>query len=634
MTNRPILIIVLLLLSFCAQASSHQTTSAMSDSLLPVEHAFQLSVKPTNTDSIIAHWQIAPGYYLYKGRFKFIIKGPKEGKLGLISMPKGIKEKDEILGNYTIYKNNVSIAIPVLNPTKEPLQLLVKYQGCAEQGFCYPPQTKLVTITNSIPFTLTASHKIAQPDITVSDYNPASKTKAKTETNGSEQTEALSILQNSDGLIALLLFFGFGLLLAFTPCVLPMIPILSGIIVGHGKKIATGKAFCLSLAYVLGMSLSFAVAGLMIGLLGDNIQAAMQQPWVLLLFSLVFVLLALSLFGFYELKLPASWQQKVRHLSDKQHAGHYFSVALMGALSSLIVSPCVSAPLVGALAYIGNTGNALFGGAALFFMGLGMGTPLLIIGTSFGKLLPKAGRWMKTVSNFFGVVMLAVAIWMLERIIPGPLSLLLWAALFIVSAIYMGALGKIGGIGRATNSIKSNWDKLWQGVGIILLTYGVLLIIGAALGNSDLFQPLTLHQLNGRFLKTDAVKTGGASVKNQLTFIAVKTVADVENKIDSAKKVGKPVMLDFSADWCISCKELERRTFSNPKVRAVLAKFVLLRADVTANDIADRVLQKHYKIIGPPTILFFDKKGEEIKDARVIGFVNAEAFLGRLRGMS
>lgn len=574
---------------------------AVAEKPLSANNAFHLTLVPTKTDSVLAQWTIAPGYYLYKDRFKIRIRSPQGAKVGFLSLPKGIEKNNTILGKHFVYKDRVSIAIPLMNPTKKPLSFIIKYQGCAEWGFCYSPQTKLVTIKNS--------NAPKADDISIIDYQATLSTTAPQ----SLQREATKILQEQSFAFSWILFFGFGLLLAFTPCVLPMIPILSGIIVGHEKNITTRKAFCLSLAYVIGMSISFAAAGLVVGFLGSNVQAAMQQPWVLILFSVFFILLSLSLFGFYELRLPTRWQQKIAGLSKKQQVGHYFSAAIMGALSTLIVSPCVSAPLVGALAYIGNTGSAVLGGTALFFMGLGMGAPLLIIGASFGKILPKIGRWMNTVELFFGFVMLGVAILLLQRIIPGSLSLFLWACLLIVSSIYLGGLSKRS---------ESGWGKLWQGFGVILLTYGVLLIIGSAMGNSNFFKPL-----EGFFIPENSKPI----LSHKLDFKSVKSISDIEQEIGRAKKEGQPVMLDFYASWCVACNELDRNLFSESKVQSALTDYRLLRADLTKNDAVDKALKVHFGVLGPPTIIFFNKKGEQIKRARIIGEINVTDFLQHIK---
>lgn len=596
---------------------SFNLSFGMEQKPIPLEQAFKFSVEPTNTDSVLANWQIEPGYYLYKDRFGFEVLSPKDADIGLIIKPRGIEQYDKILGKHYVYENQLSLSIPILNPTNQPMELLVHYQGCAKWGFCYPPVTKLVTIDNR-------THLTAN-DIKVTNYKATLSTKAKSPTASkqtenvdfqSEQSIAENILVKKNWGIALILFFGFGVLLAFTPCVLPMVPILSGIIVGQGKDLKTKHAFGLSLSYVLGMAIAFAIAGLIIGLIGSSIQAALQTPWVLIIFSLIFVLLALSLFGFYNLQLPQSLQQKVSNLSNKRSSGSYIGVAIMGILSTLIVSPCVSAPLVGALAYIANTGNAIFGGLALFSMGLGMGLPLLIVGTSFGKILPKAGHWMNSIKNFFGVLLLGVAIWMLERILPGPFVLMLWALLAIVSSIYMGAL----------NPTKENgWSKLWKGLGLALLLYGFLLLIGASMGNNNPFRPLEFNkQMNGIFSPT---LTSNETVQKH-NFIQVRSISDLEQQL--AKHKGQLIMLDFYADWCVACKEMEINTFNNPMVGKALQNFVLLQADVTENNAADQALEKKYGVVAPPTILFFNKNGEEISSARVIGEMGAKDFLSHL----
>lgn len=574
---------------------------------IPAEQAFEFSVRPTNTDSVLAIWNIMPGYYLYKDRFAFDILSPKAALLGEIVMPKGIEKDDQILGKHYVYETRLRLSIPTINSSQQPLQLLVHYQGCAVWGFCYPPVTKLVTILNK-------EHLTAN-DIQIKDYeNPAAAVAASTaaaQTTATNQNRESEILQNKNSLLALLIFFGFGLLLAFTPCVLPMIPILSSIIVGQGQSMSTKHAFGLSLSYVLGMAVAFAVAGLIVGLLGNSVQAALQTPWVLILFSLLFVILALSLFGFYELRLPQVWQQKINLLNNKQKSGRYLSVALMGALSTLIVSPCVSAPLVGALIYIGNTGNALFGGLALFALGLGMGFPLLIIGTSFGKFLPRSGGWMEDVKIFFGILMLGVAIWILDRIVPAYVTLALWGVLAIIAAVFIGAFSPVK---------ESSFSKLCKGIGLALFVYGAVLLVGGSMGNTDFFQPIKSQ---------GALSSTGRQSTNALNFQPVKSIADVDAALQQNQ--GKLVMLDFYADWCVSCKEMDAYTFSNSEVKTALKNIVLLRANVTPNDATDKALEKKYGVIAPPTILFFDKNGSEIQSARIIGEMNAAKFVMHLQ---
>jgi len=385
-----------------------------------------------------------------------------------------------------------------------------------------------------------------------------------------------------------------------------MIPILSSIIVGQGTSITTRRAFTLSLVYVLAMALTYTVAGVVAGLFGANLQATFQNPWILGAFAAVFVALALSMFGFFELQLPSSLQSRITALSNRQQGGNLTGVAVMGLLSALIVGPCVAPPLMGALIYIGQTGDAMLGGAALFALSLGMGAPLLAVGVSAGKFLPRAGGWMDTVKAVFGVLMLAVAVWMLERILPAAVTMVLWALLFIVPAVYMGALDPI--------AKKGGWQKLWKGLGVVLLVYGALLLIGTASGGRDPLAPLDHLRFAG----------GGTAAQAHLQFKTIKTAADLDRELAAAG--GRPVLLDFYADWCVSCKEFEKYTFSDPDVIAALQGTVLLQADVTANDDADQALLRRFGLIGPPAILFFDTAGEERKNYRVVGFMKPEQF--------
>ncbi len=399
-----------------------------------------------------------------------------------------------------------------------------------------------------------------------------------------------------------------------------MIPILSGIIVGQGPKITTSKAFSLSLFYVLAMALTYAVLGVIAGSFYFNLQAAFQNVWVISLFSLVFVILALSMFGFYEFQLPAAIQTRLTSASNSQQRGTLQGAALMGALSAIIVGPCVAPPLAGALLYISQTGNALLGGLALFAMGLGFGVPLLLIGSSAGSLLPKAGVWMDTIKQVFGVIMLAVAVWFMERVLAAEVALLLWATLMIVSAVYMGALDRLDS--------NSGWPKLWKGLGLILFVYGVILVIGAASGGNNIYKPL--HGLSGM---TGSVQSG----QEQINFKTIKSLSDLNREITTATEQEKFVLLDFYADWCVVCKEMEAYTFSNDKVLPLLNNFVLLQADVTKNDELDRELLKEFDIFGPPAILFFDNDGKERQSYRVVGFVKATEFanhLNEVRGLT
>lgn len=424
-----------------------------------------------------------------------------------------------------------------------------------------------------------------------------------------EQDRIAQTLASGHTWVTLLSFFGFGLLLAFTPCVFPMVPILSGLIVGHGATLSTARAFALSLAYVLAMALTYTAAGVFAGLFGSNLQAVFQNPWVLGTFSALFVVLALSLFGFYELQVPSWLQGKLTELSNRQRSGTLLGAAIMGLLSALIVGPCVAAPLAAALIYIGKSGDALLGGSALFMLSMGMGAPLLVLGTSAGKLLPKAGAWMHTVKSVFGVLLLAVAIWMLERVLPMALTLVLWAALLIVSGVYMGALDRL-------LPDASGWRKFWKGIGLVIVLYGALLLVGAAGGGGDVLRPLHGLQLAGA--STQSTRT------HSLPFTRIKSIADLNNALAAAR--GKAVMLDFYADWCVSCKEMEKYTFNNSGVQQLLSERVLLQADVTANDAEDRALLQHFGLIGPPSILFFSPEGHECATRRVMGYLDPEQF--------
>ncbi|MFY9975538.1 MAG: protein-disulfide reductase DsbD, partial [Chromatiaceae bacterium] len=431
----------------------------------------------------------------------------------------------------------------------------------------------------------------------------------------SEQDRIAEVLRGGNLWLILAAFFGFGLLLAFTPCVFPMIPILSGIIAGQGPAITTRRAFTLSVVYVLAMALTYTVAGVLAGLFGANLQAAFQNPWILSAFALVFVALALSMFGFYDLQLPSSLQSKLADISNRQEGGTLIGVAIMGLLSALIVGPCVAPPLFGALIYISQTGDAVLGGAALFALSLGMGAPLIAIGTSAGKLLPRAGAWMDAVKAVFGVLLLAVAVLLLERILLPSVTMLLWGLLLICSAVYLGALTQ-------PNPGASGWSKLWKGLGIFLLIYGALMLVGAAAGGKDTLQPL-------RGIGVGGAPGGDAA---HAAFKRVKTVADLDPELAAATASGKPVMLDFYADWCVACKEMERYTFSDPTVIAEMSRFVLLQADVTANDAEDQALmQGRFGIPGPPALLFFGPSGEELRNYRLVGFTPAAQFAEHLR---
>jgi thiol:disulfide interchange protein DsbD len=571
---------------------------AQEDEVLDPDVAFRLSADALDGNTLLARWEIAPKHYLYRDKFSFQLTDADGVALGDPTIPAGEEKDDEFFGRIQVFHDGVEVQVPVVREkaAAQRLQLVVGYQGCAEAGICYPPQKK--TFTLNLPAGTVGGVTPVATAATAATAPAAAEPL-------SEQDSLAASLASGNTAMTVLTFFGLGLLLAFTPCVFPMIPILSSIIVGQGASITTRRAFTLSLVYVLAMALTYTVAGVIAGLFGANLQATFQNPWILGSFAAVFVALALSMFGFFELQLPSRLQSRITEISNRQQGGNLTGVAVMGLLSALIVGPCVAPPLMGALIYIGQTGDAVLGGAALFALSLGMGAPLLAVGVSAGKFLPRAGGWMDTVKAVFGVLMLAVAVWMLERILPAAVVMVLWALLFIVPAVYMGALDPIAG--------KGGWQKLWKGLGVVLLVYGALLLIGTASGGRDPLAPLE----HLRF-------AGGTAEQPHLQFRTIKTSADLDRELAAAG--GRPVMLDFYADWCVSCKEFEKYTFSDPAVISSLQGALLLQADVTANDDADQALLKRFGLIGPPAILFFDTAGAERKNYRVVGFMKPEQF--------
>ena len=554
--------------------------------------AFKPSARALDGQTIEVTYEIAKGYYLYRDKFKFVAVG-EAATLGPLQIPKGKEKDDETFGKVEVYHDRVAIRVPVERNASGvlPLKINVNSQGCADAGVCYPPQSQVLSV--ELPDPASAPAVAAASEVV----------------EGDESGKIAGILKDAGFWAILAFFFLAGLGLSLTPCVFPMIPILSGIIAGQGHKISRGRGFALSLMYVLGMAVTYAAAGIAAGMTGTLLSAALQNPWVLGGFALVFVALSFSMFGFYELQLPSSLQSKLSEESGHLQGGRGIGVFVMGALSALIVGPCVAAPLAGALLYIGQTGDAVLGGTALFVMALGMGVPLLIVGLSAGTLLPRAGAWMEAVKKFFGVLLLATAVWLVSPVIPAFAQMLAWAALLIVPAIYLHALDPLPPHAKG-------WQRFWKGIGILMLVTGAALLIGALAGGRDPLQPL--GGLRGQAMAAESKK---------LPFEPVLSLADLESKVMAA---GQPVMLDFYADWCVSCKEMERFTFSDPAVQAKLAGFKLLKADVTANNADHKALLARFGLFGPPGILFFDKTGKEIKSIRVVGFVEAGAFLKTL----
>jgi thiol:disulfide interchange protein DsbD len=556
---------------------------------LPPEQAFRPSAGLAGADTLVARWDIAPGYYLYRDKLGFSVDGGLV-QLGAPRLPRGELRNDEFFGESEVYFDALEARIPFVRTAADggEFVLRVDYQGCAEDGICYPPMSR------EFPLRLAAAGMLADRAA------PADEPLA-------EQDRLAGVIGSAGLLAVAATFFGLGLLLAFTPCVLPMIPILSGIIVGQGENLSTGRAFGLSVTYVLGMAFTYTLAGALFAAAGQQAQTVFQQPWILAGFSLLFVLLAMSMFGFFELRMPAALQTRIATLSNRQRAGTYAGTAVMGALSALIVTACVMPPLVAALAVIGQGGDVARGALALFALSLGMGVPLIVFGTSAGKLLPRSGAWMETVKAVFGVLLLGVAIWIASRILPGPLTLMLWAALAFVTGVFLGAVEPLTpgtGAGR----------RLIKGIGLAALAYGAVLLLGAATGGTDPLRPLA--------------RAGGSppSDAGTLAFTRIKTIADLDRELAAAAAAGQPAMLDFYADWCVECRQMEKYTFSDPQVRTALGGMRLLQADVTANDEADRALLRHFGIYGPPTIAFFDTRGRERANLRLVGYQPADEF--------
>jgi thiol:disulfide interchange protein DsbD len=579
------------------QGLSDLLPKAADDALLPPDQAFQFFASVKDGNTLHVNWLIADGYYLYREKTELELVNSGAVKVGEFSVPHGTPKQDLEFGQVEVFHNELSFDLPLIRKESAPaaITLLAKFQGCADRGVCYPPMEKTVALE------LPAAAGVSAPAVN----EPA-------EAEISEQDRIVRSLRQDSLGMTLLSFFGFGLLLSFTPCIFPMIPILSGIIVGH-RHITSLRAFLLSLSYVVASALTYTVFGILAALFGSNLQTTFQQPWIIGLFSAVFVLLSLSMFGFYHLELPKSWQLKLHNSGERHRDGSLMGAAIMGALSSLIVGPCVAAPLAAALIYIGQTGDAVLGGSALFTMGLGMGVPLLLIGTSAGKLLPKAGDWLNSTKAVFGVVMLAVAAWMLSRILPPSITMLLWAMLLILPAIYLSALDPLP-------QDSSGWRKLWKGTGLMMLAYGLLLLIGFSSGNTNPLQPL-------QGIAISQAQPAEAGIR----FERVANLAELESRVREAGANRQIVMLDFYADWCISCKEMDAYTFTDPKVKSALAGMVLLQADVTKNSEEDKALLAKFNLIGPPAILFFGKDGREHASLRVIGYQDSDTFIQSLQ---
>ncbi len=576
------------------------------------EKAFAMRAQALDAQTVEVVFEIARDYYLYGDKFRFEAE-PASLSFGPPEKPIGKTHKDDFFGEVETHRGELRVLLPVQAPQGvSRFELFATVQGCWDGGVCYPPITQQAAIDLAAPPKKTGGGFLDSvlgggPDRAgpaESAASTASAPSADAAVSGDETGDIARMLSGASVPIILLSFFGFGLLLAFTPCTFPMIPILSGIIVGQGHKVTHLRAFVLSLAYVLGMAVTYALAGVAAGLSGTMLSAALQNVWVLSVFALVFVLLSLSMFGFYELQLPAALQSRLASTASHEKGGSLWGVTVMGVLSALIVGPCVAAPLAGALLYIAQTGDAVLGGWALFVMALGMGAPLLAVGVASRSLLPKAGPWMEGVKRAFGVMLLAVALWMITPVIPALAMMLGWAALLLFSAIFLHALDPLPPQARG-------WQRFWKGVGVILLLAGAVILVGALAGSRDPLQPLSV------------LRAQAAAPVSVPQFETVNSIAELDARL---AQTDRPVMLDFYADWCVSCKEMERFTFSDAGVAERMGRMLLLKADVTANTADHQALLKRFGLFGPPGIIFFDAAGQEHAGLRVVGFMKAAPF--------
>ena len=580
------------------------------DEILEPDVAFKLTTDIKDANNIIANWQIADKHYLYRNKFKFKLKEGEGIQLGNAVLPPGETKNDEFFGKIQVFHNAAEAVIPLnrINTNASSVQIQFTYQGCAEEtGICYPPIRKIINFNLPAGGNVSAVSNTITPAVAIDNAFV------------SEQDKSSQVLKSGGVLEIFFYFFLGGLALAFTACMYPMIPILSSIIVGHGENISHSKAFAISMAYVQSMAVTFGLLGAAVALFagGVNLQAYFQSPWILIPFSVLFVALAFSMFGFYAIQMPASVQSWLSNFSNKQEGGSLHGAIFMGAASALIIGPCAGPVIIGALAYVAAESDPLIGFLAMFILGNGLGLPLLAVGTLGAHVLPKAGTWMDTVKGGAGVVLLAIAILFLERIsfISATFIMMLWATYFIVVGVYLGALDAI-------KEGASGWLKLWKGLGVVFIVYGVIVMLGGVTGARNFNDPL----------HGSSITTGGSSAEKQhLKFKRIKTEQDLKNEIAAAQAAGKYIMLDFYADWCTYCKQFEDYVFTNKEVQTLLKDFVLLQADVTENDADDQALNKYTSVQAPPAILFYGKDGNEIRNYRIVGNMNAETFIKHVK---
>lgn len=579
--------------------TSNTSLFSNDDEFLKVDQAFSFNFDQQN-DQLHVTFDISEGYYLYRHQFKFT---GKNTQFSTIDLPAGIDHEDEFFGVQQIYNQQLKFTINIEQASPDA-SITIRYQGCADKGLCYPPTKKVIVLDNLA--TQNKSNSTASVLSALSaDKNtpPLAKNKAET----SEQHQLADMLKQDSLLLTLIAFFAGGLLLSFTPCVFPMYPILTGIIVGQGKELTTKKAFTLSFFYVQGMAVTYTLLGIVVALAGAQFQAIFQSPIVLIALSALFIFLALSMFGIFNLALPANWQNKLNNLSNKQKGGSVTGVVIMGVISGLVASPCTTAPLTGALLYISQTGDVILGASALYALSLGMGLPLLVLGSSGGKLLPKAGAWMNVIKNIFGFLLLAVPIFLLERIIPEVVSQILWTILILSTASYF-----------YVSNISSKSRGFWFGARSLVIF--LMLFFGANMA----------YQL---IMPNQTISNNQSKTEQHVQhFKSVETLAELQTAIRQANSQGKTVMLDLYADWCIACKEFEKYTFSDRKVQNVLANSVWLQIDLTDTGAKQNIeLMEHFNVFGLPSILFFNLQGKELSQQRVTGFMGADEFTAHVK---
>jgi len=605
------------------EASSESTLSLPTEAkFLPVHQAFQhLMSFDAAKNEITLHWKIAEGYYLYQKRFKFSIDDNSDiqpTSAQFISTPT-IKD-DPYFGKTAVFKHDLSMVVPVQVTKPGSFTFTVQFQGCAEKGLCYPPTKVHQTFTASGASAHTSAPTLAtetskNPDASkIPEKEPTKETILSTEPAPQTAQGIAATLEKSNIWVRIAIALALGLGLTFTPCVFPMIPILSSILAGQtpknrNAKNSTKEGFIFSLIYVLGMSLAFAISGMIVAYTGAKIQLFFQNPIVLSVFALIFVLLAFSMFGFYNLQLPQGLQDYFTRLNQKQQGGTYTGVFVMGVLSALVVSPCVSAPLAGILLLIAKEGDLMQGGLSLFALGFGMGIPLLIIGTTGANILPRAGAWMDSVKAVFGVLLLAIAAWLVRSVLPDVVMMIIWAAFLIIPAIYMGLFEQPA----------DSWQKLWKGVAVLFFAWGLMILIGAGMGKTNPLSPIELPSLISQ----------GQNHSASLHFEKVRTVSALNESLQKAHQSQQAVMVDFYADWCIACIEMEHQVFNQPEVASALNQTKLIQVDITDNPEADALLNQ-FKLIGPPAILFWNKEGQLLEKATILGAMTKSAFLSHL----